>query len=409
MATFRKRGKKWEYRIRYVDPITGKKAEHSKGGFDTKPEAEYAAAEAYIDVKDGGVARNPNILFKDYADSWFDTYKGSVKETSIRSRETFLKALKSTFKQMRLKNLTHKLYQKKINELSGRYSRNSLITINQIAQMIARQAVKDGYFKANPIADIKIPHYKNEEEKIEFWEIVDIQKFRDYCSADIAKKRKKSSYYITLEKERDLALFYLLMYGGFRIGEVCALNINDYYPLTREINISKTLGSPAVNQTKNSYKIFPPKTKSAYRTIPLPEIAYKQLENWIKLRKEYAALFPLVFQESQYLFCKKDGSPITPRDARTKFNVIINKANLTKINLHGLRHTYTALQIQAGTDTKSLQLLLGHANVKTTLDIYAHITGDKRRETIAQFDQMLKNLDGGAKAGQPEKNENLKS
>ena len=67
---------------------------------------------------------------------------------------------------------------------------------------------------------------------------------------------------------------------------------------------------------------------------------------------------------------------------------------------------YTALQIQAGTDPKSLQLLLGHSNIKTTLDIYAHITGDKRKETIAQFDQMLKKLDSGAKAGQSLKTKN---
>ena len=400
MATFRKRSKKWEYRIRYTDPVTGKKAEHSKGGFDTKPEAEYAAAEAYIDVKDGTVTKNPNILFRDYADSWFEVYKGSVKETSLRSRQTFLNALKETLNQLRLNNLTNKLYQKKLNELSKRYKRNSLLSINQIGQMIAKQAVKDGYFKTNPIADIKIPHYENAEEKIEFWEIVDIQKFKDYCLTEINKKRKKTSYYITLEKQRDLALFYLLMYGGFRIGEACALQLNDYYPLTKEVNISKTLGSSASNQLKNSYKLFPPKTKSAYRTIPLPEIAYKHLENWIKLRNDYIDIFPLVFQESQFIFCKKDGSPLTPRDVRNRFNVIIDKANLTRITLHGLRHTYTALQIQAGTDTKSLQLLLGHSNVKTTLDIYAHITGDKRRETISRFDEMLKQLDGGAKAGQ---------
>ena len=191
MATFRKRGKKWEYRIRYVDPITGKKTEHSKGGFDTKPEAEYAAAEAYIDVKDGTVAKNPNILFRDYADSWFDTYKRSVKETSLRSRETYLNTLKDTFKQLRLNKLTHNLYQKKLNELSKRYKRNSLIAVNQVAQMIAKQAVKDGYFKSNPITYIKIPHYEDSNEKIEFWELVDIQKFRDYCLSEINKKRKK--------------------------------------------------------------------------------------------------------------------------------------------------------------------------------------------------------------------------
>lgn len=405
MATFRKRGKKWEYRIRYTNPITGKKAEHSRGGFNTKAEAEYAAAEAYIDVKDGLITKNPNILFKDYADVWFEAYKSSVKETSLRSRAAYLKILKDTFKQLRLSNLTHNLYQKKLNELALMYKRNSLITINQIAQMIAKKAVKDGYFKSNPIADIKIPHYENTKEKIEFWELVDVLKFRDCCLAEINKKRAKKSYYITLEKQRDLALFYLLIYGGLRIGEVCALHLSDYFPITKEINVSKTLASAAMSQVKESYKVFPPKTKSAYRTIPLPEIAYKQLENWIKLRDEYSSLFPATFRELQFLFCKKDGFPMTPRDMRHKFNKIIEKYSLPKITVHGLRHTYAALQIQAGTDPKSLQTLLGHANVKTTLDIYAHITGDKRKETIEQFDKMLKQFEGGAKAGQPQNSE----
>ena len=80
---------------------------------------------------------------------------------------------------MRFHKLSHNLYQKKLNELSKRYKRNSLLAINQIAQMIAKQAVKDGYFKVNPISDIKIPYYEDSEENKKFWEPVDIQKFRD--------------------------------------------------------------------------------------------------------------------------------------------------------------------------------------------------------------------------------------
>lgn len=131
-------------------------------------------------------------------------------------------------------------------------------------------------------------------------------------------------------------------------------------------------------------------------------IIVRQLEKWIKLRQEYATYFSNVFQESQYLFCKKTGEPLTTRDLRTKFKVIVNKAELPKISPHGLRHTYTALQIQAGIDPKSLQLLLGHADIKTTLNIYAHLTNDKKRETIVRFDEMLKNFDSGAKVGQIE-------
>lgn len=405
MATYRKRGKSWEYRIRYVDPFTGKKAEKSKGGFGTKAEAEYAASQAYLDIKDGnGITLNSNILFKDYADSWFEQYKSTVKETSLRSRKAYLNIIKHDFQNLKLKNLTSKLYQKKLNDFSQTYKRNTLLSFNQIMQMITKQAVADGYFKSNPIEAIKIPHYDDHGEKMEFWEMAIVSKFKEHCITDINKKRKKHTRYITLEKERDLAMYYLMIYGGLRIGEVCALSINDYYPLTKEVDINKTLGSAKSNQTKASWKNYPPKTKNAYRIVPLPEIAYKQIEKWIKLRKEYAAYFANVFYESQYLFCKKSGEPLTTRDLRTKFNVIVKKAELPKISPHGLRHTYTALQIQAGIDPKSLQMLLGHADIKTTLNVYAHLTEDKKRQTISKFDAMLKSFDSGAKAGQTRDN-----
>lgn len=399
MATFRKRGKNWEYRVRYTDPITGKKKESSKGGFRTKADAEYAASQAFLDTKDGITKKNDNIRFSDYLDIWWSTYKGSIKETSLRSRLSSIGVLKKCFQELQLKDLTLSLYQKTLNEQAENYSKNYLISINQIAQMVMKKATREGYFRFNPIADAKIPYYET-REKFNFWEPVIIHQFQKLSHEDIEKKRKPEFRHVAYEKQRDLALYYCCMYGGLRPGEACALQIHDYYPITKEINIDKTLSSPAVNQTLDTYRLYPPKTKNAYRTVPLPEIAYKQIENWIRLRNEYKLLKRQTFQESQFLFCKKTGQPLTPRDIRIRFNALLKKYDLPKIGMHGLRHTYTSLQIQAGIDPKSLQLLLGHADIKTTLNVYAHLTKDKKQENIKRFDKMLKNLESGAKAGQ---------
>lgn len=403
MATFRKRGKNWEYRVRYTDPITGKKKESSKGGFRTRADAEYAASQAFLDTKDGITKRNDNIRFADYVDIWWSTYKGQVKETSHRSRLSNIGVLKNWFQELQLKNLTLNLYQKNLNEHAHEYSKNYMASINQVAQMVIKKATAEGYFRFNPIAEAKIPYYES-KEKINFWEPATILKFQSLVNEDIIKKRSREFRHIPYEKHRDLALYYCCMYGGLRPGEACALQLHDYYPITKEINIDKTLSSAASSQTLDTYRLYPPKTKNAYRTVPLPEIAYKQIENWIRLRKEYTLMNKQTFQESHYLFCKKTGQPLTPRDIRTRFNALLKKYELPKIGMHGLRHTYTSLQIQAGIDPKSLQLLLGHADIKTTLNVYAHLTKDKKKENIMQFDAMLKNLESGAKAGQDPKN-----
>lgn len=398
MATYRKRNNKWEYRVRYVDPITGKKKEKSKGGFKTKPEAVYASSQVFIDVKDGVISKNNNILLKDYIGVWWDVYKGTVKETSLKSRKIAIVRIKAWFGQLRLKNLTLNLYQKKLNEEKQNYSKNYLTSINQVMQMIAKQAVEDGYFKTNPIARAKIPHY-DDVEKIKFWEYPDVQKFENFYADKLAKKHPASLRHLDYENERDLALYYIMLYGGLRVGEACGLQVKDYYPITKEINVDKTLSSPETNPTKDSYRLYPPKTKNSYRLVPLPEIASKQIERWLKLREEYRNIFGY-FEDQEYLFCIRDGSPLTPRTVQYKFKTIVNKLDVPQISPHGLRHTYTSLQIQAGADPKSLQKLLGHGDIKTTLNIYAHITGDKKRETINNFDNMLKKLNGGAKAGQ---------
>lgn len=403
MATFRKRGKTWEYRIRYVDPITGLKAEKSKGGFRVKADAEYAAAEVTNDIKYGKkVNLNSNITLADYIDIWFETYKATVKETTVRSRSAYIVRIKKIFENLKLKNLSLTMYQKKLNDLSKIYKKNSLATLNQIMQMVVRQAVTDGYFQKNPIKNVKFPYYNIQEEKVEFWELQTVRKFEKICREDINKKRKKGFEHVSWEKERDLAMYYLMTFAGLRIGETCALSINDYYPVTKEVNITKTLNSAEYNQVKNSWKIYPPKNRNSYRVMPLPEIAYTQVEKWIKLRKEYADTFDSVFVESNFIFCKRDGTPVNPRDIREKFDAILRKHKLPRLTPHGLRHTYASLQIQAGIDPKSLQMLLGHGDIKTTLNIYAHLTKTKKKENIDRFESMLKSTDsdGGAKAGQ---------
>lgn len=401
MASFRKRGKNWEYRIRYSDPLTGKKTEICKGGFKTKAEAEYAAANAHIDVKDGIIKKNDNILLRDYLDIWWETYKGTVKETSLRSRWASVLLIKKTFQNLKLKDLTYNLYQIKLNQLAQKYSKNYLTGFDQIVNMVCQNAIRDGYFKTNPIADAKLPRYE-EVEKIDYWEPAIVVRFNKTAVMDINKKRKKQYQKVTYEKQRDLALYYCCLYAGLRPGEACALNITDYFPITHEIDINKTYASAASNQTLNTYKIYPPKTKNAYRTLPLPELAYKQIENWIRLREEYKVLCTNTFQESHVLFCKRDGSRLTPRDISTRFHAFQKRYDFPKLKMHGLRHTFASLQIQAGIDPKSLQVLMGHASIKTTLNIYAHITNDKKKENIAKFDNLINNLESGAKVGQPD-------
>ncbi|WP_298468993.1 tyrosine-type recombinase/integrase [uncultured Psychrobacillus sp.] len=61
------------------------------------------------------------------------------------------------------------------------------------------------------------------------------------------------------------------------------------------------------------------------------------------------------------------------------------KYNLGKITTHGLLHTHCSLLFEAGASLKEVQVRLGHTDVKTTMDIYTHVTQKPKDEAILKF------------------------
>ena len=68
---------------------------------------------------------------------------------------------------------------------------------------------------------------------------------------------------------------------------------------------------------------------------------------------------------------------------------IAKQANLSPITIHGFRHTYATLAVQAGMDIKQLQYQLGHNDVHTTLQIYAEVTKQQKTATAKIFANFL--------------------
>ena len=60
--------------------------------------------------------------------------------------------------------------------------------------------------------------------------------------------------------------------------------------------------------------------------------------------------------------------------------------------MHSLRHTYATRAIESGMPPKTLQKLLGHASIKTTMDRYVHVTDDSLISAVQQFEQYTPKL-----------------
>lgn len=164
----------------------------------------------------------------------------------------------------------------------------------------------------------------------------------------------------------------LTLYTGMRIGELCALQWDD---ITDEyIIINKTMMRIKNEQSKTEVKIGSPKSESSNRIIPTPK-----------------CLLPMInqFRGNGYVLSNDKLKYTEPRLMQIKFGKMIDECKIEKANFHALRHTFATRCIEAGVDVKTLSELLGHSDVKTTLNRYVHSSFELKQKSMEQLEISL--------------------
>lgn len=171
-----------------------------------------------------------------------------------------------------------------------------------------------------------------------------------------------------LLEQNDIYSFGILLtlYTGLRIGEICALRWEDISINT--IHIQKTMQRLKSDSGKTEIVILPPKTSSSDRVIPIPK-----------------ALLPIIEQHRKpngNVILQDNGNIIEPRLLQRKFTRLVAACGLERANFHTLRHTFATRCIESGVDVKTLSELLGHADVKTTLNKYVHSSFELKQISV---------------------------
>lgn len=154
--------------------------------------------------------------------------------------------------------------------------------------------------------------------------------------------------------KRDRAILETLYSSGIRVSELVGLSINDVDLIG---NIAKVAG----------------KGKKE-RLVPIGNKAVKAISDYLDSRKV----------NSQAIFLNKNGKRLTTRGVFNITNKYISAVSATmNISPHVLRHSFATHLLNRGADLRSVQELLGHANLSTT-QIYTHVTTDKLKKVYDQ-------------------------
>ena len=156
------------------------------------------------------------------------------------------------------------------------------------------------------------------------------------------------------KKLRDKAILELFFSTGLRVSELCGL--------PRDLDLSKDEFSVRGKGEK-------------VRVVFLSEEAKEAVKTYLKKRADI---------DNDLLF------PLTPRSVERLVKYYAIKAGISrKVTPHVIRHSFATDLLQNGADLRSVQMLLGHANITTT-QIYTHVTDKHLREVHKNFHSKRK-------------------
>jgi integrase len=175
---------------------------------------------------------------------------------------------------------------------------------------------------------------------------------------------------------------------GMRIGEILAL---------RWKRVDLLRNTLAVAESFSNGEFGTPKTRSSHRVLPISSSLREVLEAHRSGRKHSGP--------DDLLFSTTKGTPFSSNNLYNReLAPACDRIQEPRVSWHSFRHTHATLLTEVGESIKTAQSLLGHSDLGTTLNTYAHVIPDSQRRAVERvaevlFSNVLK-LDDGAKSGQ---------
>jgi len=234
------------------------------------------------------------------------------------------------------------------------HAASTLRSVRATFATVLRSAVQRGYVDRNPAHGIVIREGDSKKE-------------RRFYSADQVRKLLGEL------TEPCATVVTVAALTGMRIGEILAL---------RWKRVDLLGGTIEVAENYSSGEFVSPKTKSSRRVIPISSALRSVLET------HRAGMKPktpeeLVFQTSL-------GTPLNDKNLYNReLAPACDRIGQPRVSWHSFRHTYATLLHNNGETLKTAQALLGHSDLETTLNTYAHTVSDSQRSAVERVSGVL--------------------
>lgn len=282
------------------------------------------------------------VLFKEIAIDWKYEHQEEISYKTWQGYQAHYNRALNEFGEQYIRDITIPDVQRYINRLAKQqYAHKTVKTALNVLSLIFDYAIMQRQITLNPCEYIKIPQGLERKER-ELPDESQIKKVIESVNCHFGE------------------FAFLLLHTGLRRGEALGLHTDNIDFDNKIIYIRQS-----VYFKSNRPELKAPKTQAGYRKVFLLD-----------------CLVPILKDKSGFVFGGEN--PMTEQAFRRHWERYQKESGVT-ITPHQLRHAYATILYENGIDPKSAQLLLGHSDYNTTLNIYTHISQSKKQ---SDFDKL---------------------
>ena len=348
----------------------------------SKKEAEEAKSKYLANLNEKIDNKYEDIVFYDAFRDWlFNIKKDTVKASTFERYEGIYRnyIIGSPFAKKQVENISSVDIQTYYNQLSKSGKTKSQISkLHKALSPFFSYCFKNRFIKFNPCINLVIPKDSiiSSKDNIDPFADYEIDCIKNVCSGDTISN-----------------IFYILLGTGLRIGELLSLTKGDINFVKSEITVNKNIKKVKEFQTEDSYKyttiLQPPKTDTSIRKVPFPENLSAILINQLNKQETIYKNFGKPYNNSALLFSTNVLTYFDDANIRRAWQNLLELAGVRYRGLHCLRHTYATKLFQAGVPIKTVQVLLGHSDIRITENIYIHVMPNAKIDAVNKLNSLF--------------------
>lgn len=360
------------YEARYYDRFGKRRSLYNKNLKDLRDELNTAL---YEDKNELNIV-DEKITLDEWYDKWLNTYKYDVIGPNTRRHyiSIYKKHISPALGMLPVSGITQFQIRALIRDLDKKgYQYETKSKVKILLVDMFDKAIANDLMRKNVARGIKVVRNESIERKV----------LTNEEQEEFFNCARGTFYY---------NLFVVAAETGLRPGEACALTVKDLDFAKKRIQVNKTIVYQKYEgDVQKEFHIGPTKTKSSVREVPMTACCEAALQRQLLIKQAVMGKTPksIPGEFRDLLFVTKYGTPINAVVYNAAIDRIIDEINLQRMPLeemehfsaHSFRHTFATRCFEAGMSPKTVQMLLGHASIKMTMDLYTHLQeGHKEAE-----------------------------